>query len=71
MAAVETKFPVFQYNQNKFNFTVNNNNIESEFDLLLKKKWETGKNENIFRYQLNITEWKRLAGKFEFLAQVK
>lgn len=43
---------------------------ESNFDRVLKEKWEEAQTKGVFRYKLNIQGTKVLDGKYQFIAQV-
>ncbi|XP_048269535.1 GDP-D-glucose phosphorylase 1 isoform X1 [Bombus terrestris] len=43
---------------------------ESNFDLVLKEKWMEAQKNGVFRYILNIQDWKILEGKYHFLVQL-
>ncbi|XP_048269930.1 GDP-D-glucose phosphorylase 1-like isoform X3 [Bombus terrestris] len=45
-------------------------NEESNFDLVLKEKWMEAQKNGVFRYILNVQDWKILEGKYHFLVQL-
>ncbi|XP_076664742.1 GDP-D-glucose phosphorylase 1 isoform X2 [Andrena cerasifolii] len=44
--------------------------IDSNFDDVIKEKWEAAQIKGVFRYTLNIQDSKILDGKYQFLAQL-
>ncbi|XP_015588884.1 GDP-D-glucose phosphorylase 1 [Cephus cinctus] len=63
--------PIFQYDSNDFHYIIDDSNRDaSNFDSLLKEKWEQAEKNGILRYKLNIKEWKILEGQYRFLAQL-
>lgn len=66
-----TKFHILQFKANHLIFCVDENDTsDSDLDSILKEKWEKAKENRIFRYNLEIKEWKILEGQYRFLAQV-
>lgn len=64
-------FSIFQHNRNNFIFNINKNETkDSEFDLIIKEKWQKALEDGIFRYKLDIQEWRVLVGQYGYLAQV-
>lgn len=64
-------FPILSCNKNNFFININQNEIQdSEFDSLIKEKWEKAQSENLFRYKLDIQQWKLLDGQYKFLTQI-
>lgn len=64
-------FPILSCNKNNFFININQNEIQdSEFDSLIKEKWEKAQSENLFRYKLDIQQWKLLDGQYKFLTQL-
>ncbi|KAF7395633.1 hypothetical protein HZH68_009683 [Vespula germanica] len=43
---------------------------ESEFDIKLKQAWEKAQKDKVFRYVLNISNWRVLEGPYKLLAQL-
>ena len=66
-----TKFPIFHCESKNFIFCVDENDTsDSDLDSILKEKWNEALKNGIFRYKLEIKEWKILEGQYRFLAQV-
>lgn len=70
MFNTEEDIPTLNYESDNFHFCISKEENESTFDVELRKAWEKAQKEGIFRYVLNISEWKVLEGPYKLLAQL-
>lgn len=62
---------IFNYKREDLCFEANSSNItNSQFDVLLKHKWEDAMTKGYFRYKLDSLEKRILEGKYGFVAQL-
>ncbi|KAI4482587.1 hypothetical protein M0804_008440 [Polistes exclamans] len=69
MLSTDEDIPNFSYESNNFHLLIGENENESEFDMQLKRAWEKAQKDGVFRYKLNIGNWRIIEGSYKFLAQ--
>ncbi|KAK2580914.1 hypothetical protein KPH14_005983 [Odynerus spinipes] len=67
---IEDDTPTLSYKSDHFHFWISEKENESIFDIKLRQAWEKAQKEGVFRYILNISEWKILEGPYKLLAQL-
>ncbi|XP_011500084.1 PREDICTED: GDP-D-glucose phosphorylase 1 [Ceratosolen solmsi marchali] len=60
----------FSYTEKDFHFQVQCNNEDSNFDILLKRKWAKAEEDNLLRYSVKVQQTKVVEGKYGFYAQL-
>nr|XP_050857102.1 GDP-D-glucose phosphorylase 1 isoform X2 [Vespula vulgaris] len=70
MFTTEENIPNLNYTYNNFHFSISGKENESEFDIKLKQAWEKAQKDKVFRYVLNISNWRVLEGPYKLLAQL-
>lgn len=60
----------FSYTEEDFNLNIQDNNIDSQFDVALKAKWSKIEESNVLRYSVKSQQGRVIEGKYRFYAQV-
>ncbi|KAI4503534.1 hypothetical protein M0802_000937 [Mischocyttarus mexicanus] len=70
MCSTVNQIPNLSYNSNDFHLLIEENENPSKFDIQLKQAWEKAQHDKMFRYELNINNWKIIEGPYKLLAQL-